>query len=57
MCRYTPEEPRVQSSVATAQAGDFANLLNKIEIITGNFENVEKDKSHGVFCQHSQIFL
>jgi hypothetical protein len=32
-------------SVAAAQAGDFANFPNKIEIITENFENVEKAKS------------
>ena len=32
-------------SVAAAQVSDFANFPNKIAIITGTFESVEKAKS------------
>jgi hypothetical protein len=40
------------TSVATAIAADFAILPNKIAKIMGKFENVDKAKSRGVFCQH-----
>jgi hypothetical protein len=39
-------------SVASAIAGVFANFSDKIAIIMGIFEDVDKAKSWGVFCQH-----
>jgi hypothetical protein len=33
-------------------AADFAILPNKIDKITGKFENIDKATSQWVFCQH-----
>ena len=39
-------------SVATAIAGVFANFPDKIAKMVGKFEDVDRAKSQGVFCQN-----